>query len=96
MTQLTTRPSLRWLLVVLLGALTPAVAVAQADIVGNWHGSLEVQGTSLPLVFHITETDGSLSATMDSPAQGAIGIPVDTVTFEDRHLTLRINAIGGG
>ena len=96
MTRLATRPSRGWLLVVLLGALTPAVAAAQADIVGNWYGSLDVQGTSLPLIFHITETDGSLSATLDSPAQGATGIPVDTVTFEDGHVTLRINAIGGG
>ncbi len=79
-----------------MARLRPQWPAAQADIVGNWHGSLEVQGTSLPLVFHITETDGSLSATMDSPAQGAIVIPVDTVTIEDGHLTLRINAIGGG
>ncbi|MCH7749980.1 MAG: alpha/beta fold hydrolase [Acidobacteria bacterium] len=66
------------------------------DIVGDWHGSLEVPGATLPLIFHITETDGSLSATLDSPAQGATGIPVDTVTFEDGHVTLRVNAIGGG
>ena len=96
MTRPATRPSLCWLLLLLLGALTPAVAAAQADIVGTWHGSLEVPGASLPIIFHITETDGSLSATMDSPAQGATGIPVDTVTFEDGHVTLRINAIGGG
>jgi len=40
--------------VVLLGALTPALAAAQANIVGHWRGSLDVQGTSLPLIFHIT------------------------------------------
>ena len=92
----TPRTSLGWLLVVLLGALTPAAASAQVDIVGDWHGSLEVPGATLPLIFHITETDGSLSATLDSPAQGATGIPVDTVTFEDGHVTLHVNAIGGG
>ena len=96
MTRPATVSSLSWLIVVLLGALAPAVAAAQAEVVGTWHGSLEVPGASLPLVFHITETDGSLSATMDSPAQGATGIPVDTVTFEDGHVSLSINAIAGG
>ena len=96
MTRLATPSSRIWLLAVLLCAVTPAVVVAQADIVGSWQGALEVQGTNLPLIFHITETEGSLSATLDSPAQGATGIAVDTVAFEDGYVTLRINAIGGG
>jgi pimeloyl-ACP methyl ester carboxylesterase len=96
MTRLATPSLLSGLLAALLATLTPAVAVAQSDIVGDWKGALEVPGASLPLVFHIAETDGSLGATMDSPAQGAIGIPVDTVTFEDGHVTLRINAVAGG
>jgi hypothetical protein len=88
------RPST--LLAALLCALAPAVATAQSSIEGNWQGTLAVPGGSLPIVFHITQTDGRLTATMDSPAQGALGIPVDTVTFEDGHLTLGITAIGGG
>ena len=43
----TPRTSLGWLLVVLLGARTPAAASAQVDIVGDWHGSLEVPGATL-------------------------------------------------
>ena len=38
---------------------------------GAWSGIISVQGTDLPLVFHI----GDNGATMDSPAQGVRGIP---------------------
>ena len=39
---------------------------------GSWSGSLDVQGTTLTLVFHLSEE----SCTMDVPDQGAKGIPV--------------------
>lgn len=39
---------------------------------GTWSGKLDVQGTKLSLVFHL---DGD-NPTMDSPDQGAKGIPV--------------------
>lgn len=48
--------------------VVPFLASAQ-QISGDWYGLLKVQGMELPLVFHITETEGSYSATMDSPAQ---------------------------
>ena len=100
MTGPTTRPFLSCTCAALLYVFSPTAVAAQNDadddIVGDWHGGLEVGGNSLPLVFHISETDGNLIATLDSPAQGATGIPVDTVMFEDGHLTLGITAIGGG
>ena len=39
---------------------------------GTWSGSLDLQGTKLSLVFHL---DGE-KPTMDSPDQGARGIPM--------------------
>ena len=39
---------------------------------GTWSGKLDVQGTKLSLVFHL---DGD-NPTMDSPDQGAKGIPI--------------------
>ena len=79
----------------MLGSVA-AVAAPQEEIVGDWHGTLDVPGGSLPVVFHISETDGSLTATLDSPSQGATGIPVDSVVFDNGHVSLRIAAIGGG
>jgi fermentation-respiration switch protein FrsA (DUF1100 family) len=70
-------------------AISSLNIIAQ-DISGQWNGSLEVSGVHLRLVFHINKTDSGYSATMDSPDQGAKGIPVTTTTFENNHLLLKI------
>ena len=68
----------------------------QNGIVGSWLGTLTVPGTELRVVFHIAEgDDGALTATMDSPDQGANGIPVSEVTFADGHVKLVSAAVGG-
>jgi len=54
-----------------------------AQIVGDWKGKLEIQGTSLTLVFHFSQKDGQLSGTLDVPDQGAAGLPLSEVTFEN-------------
>ncbi|MGP8176278.1 MAG: hypothetical protein ACLP7O_17270, partial [Terracidiphilus sp.] len=57
-------------------ALVPLV-VAQAQIAGDWQGTLITPGPQLHLVLHIAAAkDGSLTATLDSVDQGANGIPV--------------------
>ncbi|MBK9171107.1 MAG: alpha/beta fold hydrolase [Bryobacterales bacterium] len=51
---------------------------AQApDPVGIWSGVLDANGNRLTLVLHISRADdGTLSAKLDSPDQGAVGLPV--------------------
>lgn len=66
-----------------------------SPFVGTWKGDLDVMGNTLPLVFHVDAEGDSLSATMDSPAQGATGISVESVTV--RGDTLRLNvAVANG
>lgn len=48
----------------------------------------------LPLIFHIHETDTGLSATMDSPKQGAFGLTVTKTSFEDSILRLVVENAG--
>lgn len=60
------------------------------NIEGDWSGTLSVSGQEIPLVFHFTGANDALTATMDSPAQGATGIPVDKVTFTDGQLSLTV------
>ncbi len=60
------------------------------DIAGQWNGSLKVQGMQLRIVFNITKTESGYSSTMDSPDQGAKGIPVTSTTFEDSKLKIEI------
>lgn len=65
-----------------------------AQVQGSWKGELDVQGTKLPLIFHVKEDNGKLSATMDSPAQGATGIPLDKIEFVNDSLKLGLAAAG--
>ena len=64
------------------------------DISGIWTGKLQVQETSLRLVFTISKTDSGYSSTMDSPDQGAKGIPVTSTSFENSILKLEISNAG--
>src|SRR5690625_7347568 len=78
----------------LLFALTllQSLWIYAQDITGQWHVLLKVQGIQLPIVFHISESDGVYSATMDSPDQGAFGIPVATTTYEEAVVKLEISS----
>jgi pimeloyl-ACP methyl ester carboxylesterase len=74
----------------LLGTL---VASAQ-DISGTWKGALKIQGTELPLAFNISESKGTYTTTMDSPNQGAFGVPISKTSFKDNVLTITESKIG--
>jgi len=69
------------------------------EITGKWNGVLNVQGTQLRLVFNVDKSGAGFSATMDSPDQGANGIPVTKTTFENDSIkfevaNLRITYVG--
>lgn len=72
--------------------LISSTLVFSQEITGDWNGALNVQGMQLHLVFHIIKIDTGFSATMDSPDQGAKGIPMSNVTFENRLLTVEMVA----
>ena len=80
--------------VILFSFLLAGVSSQAQDITGQWNGMLSVQGVNLRLVFHITKTGDSYASTMDSPDQGAAGIPVTATTFDGSKLSLEIPAIG--
>ncbi len=73
--------------------LTGTVTLAQ-DIAGSWKGTLDVQGAELPLIFNVANENGTLTSTMDSPSQGATGIPMDETVFTANELTIRFNQGG--
>lgn len=63
------------------------------NITGTWNGSINIQGTKLNLVFHIENDGTSYVAKMDSPDQGARGIPVTNITFANPNLKIEISNI---
>ena len=64
------------------------------NIVGNWYGSLDIQGQKLPLVVHILEKDKVYISTFDSPMQGAKDIPIEKTTFINNELILDATKVG--
>jgi fermentation-respiration switch protein FrsA (DUF1100 family) len=83
------------LLTALLFVALP-LAYGEQSIEGTWQGTLEVAGTQLRVVFNISKTpQGTLTATMDSPDQGAKDIPVEVVTFQNSLLYLEVKSAMG-
>lgn len=80
-------------LLLLCLCVLPAQLWAQ-QIAGSWEGKLSIGDQSLRLVFHIVSSEGVLKATADSPDQGAKGMPVSKVVFEQGALTLDMAALG--
>jgi len=60
------------------------------DITGQWNSILSFQGVNLRLVFHISQDVNGYVSTMDSPDQGANGIPVATTEFDGLKLSLTV------
>ncbi|MFN8333596.1 MAG: alpha/beta fold hydrolase [Cyclobacteriaceae bacterium] len=64
------------------------------NITGAWGGMLKVQGMQLRLVFNITKSGSTYTSTLDSPDQGAKGIPVSSTSFENSTLKIAVAAAG--
>ncbi|HZF63770.1 MAG TPA: alpha/beta hydrolase, partial [Chitinophagaceae bacterium] len=74
----------------LLMMLTTTLFVNAQDITGQWNGVLQVQGMQLRVVFNVSKTDNGYSSTMDSPDQGAKGIPVTNTSFENSKVRFEV------
>ncbi len=73
-----------------------SLAYGDQSIEGTWLGTLKFAGTELRVVFKILKSpDGKLTATLDSPDQGAKDIPVEEVAFQNGHLRLDAKSING-
>lgn len=69
----------------------------QSDpLVGTWAGALALpSGSSLNVVFHLKAKGNGLSGTMDSPDQGATGIPLNEVSRIVAKVHFGVSAIQG-
>ena len=63
-------------------------AVAQKMFANTWQGALNTGAIKLRLVFHITQKGDSLSATMDSPDQGAKDFPFSSAVVRGDSIVL--------
>ena len=76
-------------LLVAAAMLLSYISVATAQT-GTWSGKLDIQGTKLTLVFHLDDEN----PTLDSPDQGARGIPMQIERGGQGKVTVRIPALG--
>ncbi|WBV60320.1 serine hydrolase [Chryseobacterium camelliae] len=60
------------------------------QITGSWKGELDFDGTKLPIIINIEKDKDSYKALLDSPAQGAEGIPAEKTSFFNNELSLKI------
>jgi hypothetical protein len=69
---------------------------AQAQLAGDWQGTLRAGGVELRLVLHISAgKDGALTATLDSIDQGALGIPVSSISLKGSAFSMTVDAVHG-
>lgn len=71
----------------------PLYIISQ-NIQGTWSGDLDLGLTKLKLNLNVEERNGTLMGTMDSPNQGAMGIPLTKVEFSGSTLSCEIAQIG--
>ena len=50
-------------------------------IEGDWEGTIDAGVVKLRLVLHVVKKGGVLSATLDSPDQGATSLPIDAINI---------------
>lgn len=77
---------------VFIGLLMAGFANAQTTIAGTWQGKLTLPGSSLRVVVHIKNENGNYTATLDSPDQGAKGIPVNNLSLQGDSLYFALPA----
>jgi len=78
------------LLIIILTTIT----LYGQEITGQWNGILKIQGIQLRIVFHIEKENGEYISTMDSPDQGANGIPVTNTSYDNSTLIFKIASAG--
>src|SRR6185503_1007610 len=67
---------------------------APAKPEGDWRGTLDAGVAKIDLILHVVRKDGTLSATLDSPEQGATGLAVDSITLNGKSLRFEMQSLG--
>ena len=79
--------------ILLLIFIMSSITAISQNIIGDWKGTLDVQGVKLDLIFHVTQKDGLYVTTLDVPMQGASGLAVDKTTLEGNKLVFNASAL---
>jgi len=84
-----------WIITAMLANTVAAATILpdQGSLEGDWQGAISVVGQTLPMSVHFTAGDDGLGATID--IQGATGIALQGVSYEDAKLHMELAAGAG-
>lgn len=82
------------LIISLAISLFSIMGVFSQEVIGSWQGTLKTQGIELEIVFHIEKQDSGYTSLMDSPTQGAFGIPTTKTTFKNEQIEIVVANLG--
>lgn len=69
-----------------------AASPVMAQPLGTWTGAIALPNLNLNISVHLTQADDALSATIDIPQQGAIGLPLQNVRYAADTLSFELQA----
>ena len=85
-------------LIITLVALVALTGQAQVNpttaLLGSWSGKLKAGVMSLTIVLHLEQADGYAKVSLDSPDQGAKGIPGFKEYLSDDSVAIKIESLG--
>jgi hypothetical protein len=85
-----------WAMTIGLAAMLAPLSRPQAQVAGDWKGTLVAGGAELRLALHVkADKDGALTATLDSIDQSTFGIPVSAISLKDSRLSMTVDAVHG-
>jgi hypothetical protein len=71
------------------------IALLPEKFVGKWEGNLDAPSGSLHLIFNLSNKDGSGFGTIDSPDQGAMGIPMSEISAAEPSIKIGVRVVSG-
>ena len=71
----------------------PQVATKADALIGSWSGKLNVGAMSLTIVINFEQADGYVKCSIDSPDQGAKGIPIKKEYLSEDSVSLNVETI---
>ena len=83
-----------FILFVLVALTGQAQVNSTTALLGSWSGKLKVGAMSLTIVLHLDQVDGNVKVSLDSPDQGAKGIPASKEYLSDDSVAVKIVSLG--
>lgn len=82
-------------LVILPHSLNAQTSSTKQIVPGAWLGKISAEGMDLRGIFNLKLAGDSLTATLDSPDQNAMDIPLGKVTLDNQKIVIQAPGING-